>query len=211
MSDGAAAAVAIALYAFGGAVGVVWRSWRQLRRTGSTGLRLVGARVGSAEWFGGLGLAMAVCVTLAAPVSQLLGVLAPLPFLNTRWIQAAGIAVAVIGISAVLYAQLAMGDSWRIGVDRSETTNLVRSGVFGVVRNPIYLAMFVFWLGVTLVAPNIVALIGYLLLVAAIELQVRCVEEPYLLRVHGDAYREYGRRVGRFAPRVGLIRCQTSP
>jgi hypothetical protein len=34
-----------------------------------------------------------------------------------------------------------MGDSWRIGVDPSETTTLVRTGVFGWVRNPIFTAV----------------------------------------------------------------------
>ena len=44
------------------------------------------------------------------------------------------------------------------------------------------------------------------LLVASIQLQVRRVEEPYLLRTHGDAYRAYAAQVGRFIPGVGMIR-----
>jgi protein-S-isoprenylcysteine O-methyltransferase Ste14 len=36
-----------------------------------------------------------------------------------------------------------------------------------------------------------------------LELQVRAVEEPYLLRTHGDEYRVYAARVGRFLPGVG--------
>ena len=31
-------------------------------------------------------------------------------------------------------------------------------------------------------------------------------EEAYLLRTHGDAYRAYARRVGRFLPGVGKLR-----
>jgi protein-S-isoprenylcysteine O-methyltransferase Ste14 len=81
-------------------------------------------------------------------------------------------------------------DSWRIGVDPSETTTLVRSGVFGWVRNPIFTAMLVFGLGIALVTPNVVAILGFALLVVAIELQVRVVEEPYLSNVHGEAYRD---------------------
>jgi len=48
-----------------------------------------------------------------------------------------------------------------------------------------------------------VALTGFVLLVATIELQVRVVEEPYLLTVHGDGYRDYLANVGRFVPCVG--------
>src|SRR5215210_3215151 len=32
------------------------------------------------------------------------------------------------------------------------------------------------------------------------------IGESYLLRTHGDSYRAYGARVGRFVPRVGLFR-----
>ena len=51
--------------------------------------------------------------------------------------------------------------------------------------------------------PTLVALAGFLLLVATIELQVRIVEEPYLLTVHGDDYRSYLTNVGRFMPGRG--------
>ena len=54
--------------------------------------------------------------------------------------------------------------------------------------------------------PNPVALIGFVLLLATIELQVRVVEEPYLAAVHGDSYRDYTASVGRFVPGLGLIR-----
>ena len=66
--------------------------------------------------------------------------------------------------------------------------------------------MMVFGVGIALVTPNLVAIVGFALLVITIELQVRVVEEPYLLTVHADAYREYLASVGRFAPGVGLLR-----
>jgi protein-S-isoprenylcysteine O-methyltransferase Ste14 len=82
----------------------------------------------------------------------------------------------------------------------------VHTGIFGRVRNPIYTAMFAFGLGIALVTPNLVVFAGFVLLVATIELQVRPVEEPYLSRTHGDAYRGYTASVGRFISGVGLIR-----
>jgi protein-S-isoprenylcysteine O-methyltransferase Ste14 len=66
--------------------------------------------------------------------------------------------------------------------------------------------MLTFGLGVALLTPNPVAWLGFILLIASIELQVRRVEEPYLLRRHGDAYRAYTARAGRFLPGVGRIR-----
>ena len=82
-----------------------------------------------------------------------------------------------------------MGTSWRIGVDASERTDLVTTGPFALARNPIFAAMLPTSLGLALLVPNVVALIGFAALVVALELQARAVEEPYLLRVHGDDVR----------------------
>lgn len=140
-----------------------------------------------------------------APLLQLAGVVAPLAPLDRPWLNIAGIAIAVVGIFATLYAQLDMGDSWRIGVDAGETTALVCSGVFGWVRNPIFTAMLIFGFGLALITPNFIAVVGFVLLVATIEAQVRVVEEPYLLATHGDAYRDYLATVGRFVPGLGRV------
>jgi protein-S-isoprenylcysteine O-methyltransferase Ste14 len=201
-----AADIALVLFAVFGVLGFGWRSWLQYRRTGSTGFRGTSGRIGSTEWIAGVGFVVALMVAVSAAILQRANVIQPIRILTAVWIQVTGIAVAVIGIAATVYAQLEMGDSWRIGVDEQETTTLVHTGVFGRVRNPIYTAMFAFDLGVALVTPNLVACAGFILLVATIELQVRRVEEPHLLRTPGDAYRAYTAGVGRFIPGVGLIR-----
>ena len=198
--------VALVLFGVFAALGFGWRSWEQRRRTGSTGFRGVSGRLGSAEWFAGAGFVAAPAVAVLASILQLLDVVAPVAVLHAPWIQIGGIVVAIVGIFATVYAQLDMGDSWRIGVDPGETTTLVRTGVFGWVRNPIFIAMITFGFGIALVTPNLVALAGFLLLVATIELQVRIVEEPHLLTVHGDDYRSYLTNVGRFMPGVGVSR-----
>src|SRR6478752_3162056 len=197
---------ALALFGVFAALGFGWRSWEQRRRSGSTGFRGVSGRLGSAEWFAGAGFVAAPAVAVLASILQLLDLVAPVAVLHAQWIQISGIVVAIVGIFATVYAQLDMGDSWRIGVDPGETTTLVRTGVFGWVCNPIFTAMITFGFGIALVTPNLVALAGFALLVATIELQVRLVEEPYLTAKHGDSYRDYAARVGRFVPGVGLAR-----
>jgi len=109
------------------------------------------------------------------------------------------------GLVITLLAQLAMGDSWRIGVDSDERTTLVTAGPFALVRNPIFTSMLPASLGLALLVPNAVTLAAFVALVGALELQTRVVEEPYLLRVHGDVYAGYAARVGRFVPGVGRL------
>jgi protein-S-isoprenylcysteine O-methyltransferase Ste14 len=74
------------------------------------------------------------------------------------------------------------------------------------VRNPIFSAMVLAFLGLALLVPNAAALAGFVALVVAIEAQVRFVEEePYLLRAHSARYADYASRVRRFVPGVGRI------
>jgi protein-S-isoprenylcysteine O-methyltransferase Ste14 len=206
MSPSAAAVVALALLAVFGLLGFAWRAWLQHRRTGSTGFRGISGRIGSVEWVAGVGFVIALVVAVVGPLLQLYGVITPLPGLQANGIQIAGIAFALLGIVLTVWAQLDMGDSWRVGVDESETTALVHTGMFGRVRNPIYTAMLTFDFGIALLTPNVVAIAGLILAVTALQLQVRRVEEPYLWAKHGAAYRGYTARVGRFIPGVGLIR-----
>jgi protein-S-isoprenylcysteine O-methyltransferase Ste14 len=206
MKTTTAAEIAVVLFAVFAVLGFGWRSWLQYRRTGSTGFLGTSGRIGSLEWIAGVGFPITLLVALSGPILQWANVIKPFSMLNAIWIQVTGMVLAAAGIAATVYAQLQMGDAWRIGVDERETTTLVRTGMFGRVRNPIYTAMFTFALGIALLTPNLVVVAGFVLLVATIELQVRRVEEPYLLRTHGEDYRDYTASVGRFIPGVGKIR-----
>jgi protein-S-isoprenylcysteine O-methyltransferase Ste14 len=199
------AVAALTLYGVFIVSGFGWRSYRQWRRTGSTGMRGFHGRPGSLEWLAGAGFVVAILIGAVSPILQLVGVLSPIGVLDHPAVGALGGIAAVLGIAGTLWAQESMGDSWRIGVDASETTELVDGGVFGWVRNPIFSAMLVFGGGVTIMAPNILAVLGFGLLLMAIEMQVRVVEEPYLRRTHGRRYGEYTGRVGRLVPGVGRM------
>lgn len=181
-----------------------WRTWVQWRRTGDTGLRLH-AEPGTVQWWAKLAFVLALAAGVAAPLAGLAG-LDPLDALDNAGIQASGVVVALAGIGATIAAQWSMGASWRIGVDASERTGLVTTGVFRHVRNPIFTAMSITALGLTLMVGNLVAVAGLMALVAALQLQVRLVEEPYLQRTHSDDYARYATSAGRFLPLLGRLR-----
>lgn len=179
------------------------RGWVHYRRTGTTGFVGISGRLGSSEWFGGALFAAALVIAAAAPVLQLADAVTPLPGLDTPLAHAFGLAAYVAGVAGTLWAQFAMGESWRIGVDTSERTRLVASGPFRWVRNPIFTAMTLATAGLVLLVPNAVALLALIVLIAAIEIQVRLVEEPYLTAAQGEPYRLYTAATGRFVPGIG--------
>jgi protein-S-isoprenylcysteine O-methyltransferase Ste14 len=177
----------------------------QVRRTGSTGVHGLPSDAGAAEWLAGAFFITGLASGAAAPVLALLGVLEPIPALDGTVGHVVGLTLALAGVVLTFLAQLAMGDSWRIGVDPGERTALVTGGPFRLVRNPIYSAMLPTVLGLVLMVPSAVALFALVVLAVGLELQVRLVEEPYLLRTHGQEYADYAARVGRFAPGIGLL------
>jgi protein-S-isoprenylcysteine O-methyltransferase Ste14 len=197
------AITALLLYLVWATLAFGWRTLEQRRRTGDTGLRLH-AEPNTAQWWAKIGFVIAIVVGLAAPIAAVAG-LDNIPALDTTWLHATGIAVTVAGIALTTAAQHSMGESWRIGVDPQEHTELVTNGAFRYARNPIFTAMLVTATGLTMTIPNIISIIGLLALLAALETQVRLVEEPYLLNTHGDTYRTYARQVGRFTPGLGHI------
>lgn len=199
------AAWALGLYALYLALAFGGRAFVQYRRTGSTGFKGISGRPGSAEWFGGVLFVVALVAGLAAPLLDLAGAVEPVAALGSTAWHALGLVLFLVGLAGTLGAQGTMGASWRIGVDEAERTELVTTGPFAIVRNPIFSAMIPAFLGIALLVPNVVALAGVAALVAAVEIQVRLVEEPYLLRMHGRRYAGYASRVGRFVPRLGLL------
>ncbi|SEG47951.1 Protein-S-isoprenylcysteine O-methyltransferase Ste14 [Thermomonospora echinospora] len=199
------ATAALIIYLVWAALAFGLRSWVQWRRTGDAGFRGSGLRPGSMQWWVRLLFTSAMVIGAAGPIAALAG-LAPIDVLDRPVVQVAGAVLALGGVAATLAAQTSMGASWRIGVDEAERTALVTTGAFALARNPIFTAMMATATGLTAMVPNPVSLFGLLLTVLAIQLQVRVVEEPYLQRVHGDAYARYAAAVGRFLPGLGHLR-----
>lgn len=195
-------AVALVLYVVALVVLFGVRSWMQRRKTGHTGFHGISGTPADAGWWGGVLFVVAMVLGLAGPLLAVTGVVTAQP---PTAVSTAGLVVALIGFTATLAGQTGMGTSWRIGVDATERTELVTTGVFARVRNPIFTAMTLAQLGVVLMVPTWMSALALAGLVAAVQIQVRVVEEPYLSTVHGAAYESYAARTGRFLPGVGRL------
>ncbi len=94
-------------------------------------------------------------------------------------------------------AQMQMGASWRIGIDKKNRTELVQKGLFSVSRNPIFLGMRLALIGFFLTIPNAITLLTMVLGDVLMQIQVR-LEEEHLSNLHGEKYTEFCRNVRRW-------------
>jgi protein-S-isoprenylcysteine O-methyltransferase Ste14 len=181
------------------------RTWLQVRRTGSSGFHGISGEPGSLRWWAGVSFVAALVLGLAALVLAVANVVPRPSGSAVEAVAAAGLVLAVTGFAGVLAAQTGMGASWRIGVKQTERTDLITSGLFALVRNPIFTAMVIAQLGLTLMVPTWLSLTALICLVVAVEMQVRLVEEPHLLATHGGSYSRYTASTGRFVPGRGRL------
>lgn len=174
-----------------------WRSFMVWKRTGVNPLVFKGTD--SAHDYIGrvfkLLFALIVAVVVVYCVSErYYQYLAPITWLERQWLQLAGVILLFISLVWTVVAQAQMGESWRIGIDEEHRTPLVRKGVFGLSRNPIFLGMMLTLAGLFLVIPNALTLLTFVTGVVLIQIQVR-LEEEFLAGAHGKEYAEYRRHV----------------
>src|SRR6185503_12927289 len=76
-------------------------------------------------------------------------------------------------------------------------------GLHARVRNPGLAGIVLATAGLLLMVPTLLGVLAAVLVVAAVQVQVRAVREPGMARRHGEAYSAYAARTGRFVPRAG--------
>ena len=113
-----------------------------------------------------------------------------------RWVGGGGLLAL-----AMLIMAAGVGGFRRAGTPvptREPTTALVTTGAHGISRNPLYISLFLYYLGIAVLANSISALILALPLAIVIRHFVVAREERYLERRFGDDYRAYKARVPRW-------------
>lgn len=106
-----------------------------------------------------------------------------------------GILLIVLGI--YLWA----GAMFRSKIDSHIVENsLATTGVYALVRNPIYSAFLFFCTGALMIAGNVFFLPLFFFYWIFMTVLMKCTEERWLKKLYGREYEEYCRRVNRCIP-----------
>jgi protein-S-isoprenylcysteine O-methyltransferase Ste14 len=126
-------------------------------------------------------------------------VLYQIVILDTDIVNFIGFILGVFGLILCWRAQQEMGNSWRVGIDRKNKTELVTRGVFRYIRNPTYSGLFLICIGSFLIFPTMSFMLWVIVFFISIEFQVR-IEEEFLSEYHGEDYTRYYQVTKRYIP-----------
>jgi len=124
-----------------------------------------------------------------APLDTLLFDAIPLKFI--------GVALVTFGLIIFVLAFVSFGDSWRVGFDVKTPGALVTTGLFAFTRNPIYVFIDLWFLGIFLINGTLIFLIFAALAFAAIHWQI-LKEERFCTDLYGQPYKDYCAKTGRY-------------
>ena len=182
------------------AVAFVWRSVAVYRTTGINPY-VLGGSDNAYDYIGVVFrltfLAVAGVIILFSAFSGFYDYAAPIVWLESDFVRWFGLVLLVASLVWTAIAQMQMGASWRIGIDKKNPTELVQGGLFTVSRNPIFLGMRVALLGVFLIIPSAITLLTLVLGDVLMQIQVR-LEEEHLSGLHGGSYEDYRGQVRRW-------------
>ena len=147
--------------------------------------------------FGIISLIELILVSIYAFVPSWHKFLLPFWYLENETLVYVGWVLLIASLIFVWLAQSNMKDSWRIGIDKENKTELITNGFFSYSRNPIFLGVMIANIGLFLVLPNAFTMLIIALSTVSINTQIR-LEEEFLLKEFGNKYKEYKASVRRW-------------
>ncbi|MBZ9570976.1 isoprenylcysteine carboxylmethyltransferase family protein [Methanobrevibacter sp. TMH8] len=117
--------------------------------------------------------------------------------LKNSYLEYIGIILCYIGLVIFLIALISFGNSWRVGIDSDNQGKLVKNGIFKYSRNPIFLFMDMYFIGITLIYPTTLFIIMTLIFIIGVHKQI-LNEEKHLLAIYKEDYKNYKKETRRY-------------
>lgn len=115
----------------------------------------------------------------------------------------AALVLGVAGALLIILGVIGLGPAVTVSPIPREQAPLVTTGVYGVIRSPIYTGLMTAGFGFTLYGASVWHIVVWVVLVVLLSAKARW-EERMLVARHPE-YAAYGARVGRFLPRRGRL------
>ena len=139
-----------------------------------------------------------VIIVLYVFFEEMMGYFLPFLFLTRDFFIISGMVIIGIGFIFEILGMKKLGSNFRINLP-NDTTELVTSGIYRIMRNPIVFSAFLLGIGTFLIIPNLLTLINLIGAIITFNAKVKD-EERFLLAVFGREFEKYKENVGRYFP-----------
>lgn len=108
-----------------------------------------------------------------------------------------GVAIVSGSLILLLLTLLNFKNSLRFGMDETNKGELITTGIFSVSRNPFFLSLELYFLGIAILFPNLFFIGFAVLSLVSIHFFI-LKEEKYLRKMYGKEYDNYSQKVRRY-------------
>jgi protein-S-isoprenylcysteine O-methyltransferase Ste14 len=115
------------------------------------------------------------------------------PIAPTGWMDAIGMAILLLSLAFSIWARFILGSSWSGAVQKVENQQLIQSGPYRYVRNPIYTGVIFGSVGTLLINASVGGLLGLVILIVAYIIKIN-KEQAFLIDEFGQNYLAYMKR-----------------
>lgn len=127
-----------------------------------------------------------------------------LPF--PAWVRWSGAVIIFTGDLLFVWSHRALGKNWSPLLEIRKGHTLVTSGPYKFIRDPMYAAIFIIGIGISLLSSNWIVALSYMLPVICMYLVRISDEEKMMIEQFGDEYRMYMKKTGRLIPKLRILR-----
>lgn len=139
----------------------------------------------------------AVFIMVALAISFFNQSFGELKLINSSLAIMIGLVLLTLNLMVSGASLINLKDSWRVGVIKTQKTELISTGIYRLTRNPYFLSYFLMFASYTVILQNLMLLLLSVLGVLFVHKMI-IKEEEYLYSVHGDSYLTYKKKVARY-------------
>lgn len=110
-----------------------------------------------------------------------------------------GISISVIGAIIACTSRYSLGRNWSLSVQRKENHQLIQTGIYKIVRHPIYTGLLLLFIGNAIIVGDYRAILAVLIVFISFWLKLK-KEEKLLTETFGTEYKEYKNRTKALIP-----------
>jgi protein-S-isoprenylcysteine O-methyltransferase Ste14 len=120
---------------------------------------------------------------------------------HTDLIGIIGLAFCITGAVIACWSRYLLGKNWSLAVQKKEDHELIQSGIYNVVRHPIYSGLLLLFIGHMLIVGDYRGIIAVLIVFISFWFKLK-KEERILAQTFGKQYEDYKNRTKALIPYV---------